>query len=325
MTRASAPCTISGMIDTLVFRLKFRQLLLLRQISREPALNRAARSLNLSQPTASKLLQDMETDLEAQLFERHAHGLTPTRSGLVAIRHAEQILADLGRLRHDLQAVGRGLSGTVTIGTIGAPLHEIITPVLVSLAETEPELCVTLHVGTSDDLMNMLHAGRIDLAIGRAIEGIGSDLLLVEELASEQLLIVAGAQNPINERIPKTLHDLRDARWIIHTRPSPMRQAIETAFTLARLPLPSFPIELSSVTATIDLLSQSDMLAVVPRSIYKLFARSGILRELPVSLPDIMGSYSLIRLRNRTVTPEMDYLAGEIRGRAIGLSDNAIK
>lgn len=325
MTGASIDATIGVMTDNLIFRLKFRQLLLLRQIDLEPSLNRAARSLNLSQPTASKLLQDMETDLEAQLFERHAHGLTPTRAGSVAIRHARQILADLGRLRHDLQAVRQGLSGTVSIGAISAPLHEIILPILADLAEAQPDISVTLHVNTSHDLMEMMQAGRIDLAVGRPVDGIAADLLIVEELAPERLVIVAGAQNPILQNPPTSLAQLTEARWIVHTTPSPMRQAIEAAFTMARLPLPLFPVELTSIYATIDLLQQSTLLAVLPRSVFNLLAKTEILRELPVILPDLLSPYSLMRLRDRPPTPAVAYLSDEIKIRAIGLSDSVIK
>ncbi|MFC0500832.1 LysR family transcriptional regulator [Asaia krungthepensis] len=313
------------MMDTLIFRLKFRQLLLLRQISIEPSLNRAARSLNLSQPTASKLLQDMETDLEAQLFERHAHGLTPTGAGLVAIRHAEQILADLGRLRHDLQAVKRGLSGTVRIGAIGAALHDLVTPVLSDLAQSHPEINVTLQVTTSDDLMEMLQAGRIDLALGRPVEGVSPGLLMVEEMAPEPLHVVAGAQNPLLQGQTFTLETLSALRWIVPVRPSPMRKAVEAIFTMARLPLPEHPIEVSSILATIDLLAQSDMVSALPGSVCALFAGSGMVRILPVSLPDVIGPYFLMRMRERNMTPAVAHLARQLRERAIGLSDSAIQ
>ncbi|NVN05195.1 LysR family transcriptional regulator [Asaia spathodeae] len=313
------------MTDNLIFRLKFRQLLLLRQIDLEPALNRAARSLNLSQPTASKLLQDMETDLDVQLFERHAHGLTPTRAGSVAIRHARQILADLGRLRHDLKAVQHGLSGTVSIGAISAPLHEIILPILADLAEAQPDISVTLHVNTSHDLMEMMQAGRIDLAVCRPVDNLSAGSLTVEELAPERLVVVAGARNPILQNPPSSLAELIDARWIVHTAPSPMRQAIESAFTMARLPLPLFPVELTSIYATIDLLQQSTLLAVLPRSVFNLFEQTEILRELPVVMPDLLSPYSLVRLRDRPFTPAMAYLYDEIKCRAIGLSDSVIK
>ena len=313
------------MMDTLVFRLKFRQLLLLRQISLEPSLNRAARSLNLSQPTASKLLQDMETDLGVQLFERHTHGVTPTQAGLVAIRHAGQILADLGRLRHDLQAVSRGLSGTVSIGAIGAALHDIVTPVLAMLVRSHPDISVTLQVTTSDDLMEMLQSGRIDLALGRPMDGIARGLLHIEELSSEPLLVVAGARNALHDSPGLTLEQLSRERWIVQTRPSPMRVALERIFTLARLPVPAHPIELSSILATIDLLTQSDMLSALPRSIYRLFEPAGIIRELPVSLPDLIGPYHLMRMHERAMTPAIAYLANALKQQAIGLSDNPIQ
>ncbi|WP_122049648.1 LysR family transcriptional regulator [Asaia bogorensis] len=312
------------MMDALIFRLKFRQLLLLQQISLEPSLNRAARSLNLSQPTASKLLQDMEDDLGAQLFERHSHGLTPTAAGRVAIRHAEKILADLGRLREDLHAVKRGLTGTVSIGAIGAALHEIATPVLASTTRSHPEISLTLRVTTSDDLMALLQSGRIDLALGRPTEGIGHDLLTIEEISDEPLLVVAGCGNILFQAEALDLDALIQQRWIVQMQPSPLRRAFEGIFTMARLPMPQRLTELSSVLATIDLLTQSDMVSVLPRSLYRMFEKTGMIGELPVSLPDIIGPYHLIRMRDRALSPAAQFVWEALKERAIGKADSGI-
>ncbi|MDL2172379.1 MULTISPECIES: LysR family transcriptional regulator [Asaia] len=312
------------MMDALIFRLKFRQLLLLQQISLEPSLNRAARSLNLSQPTASKLLQDMEDDLGAQLFERHSHGLTPTDAGRVAIRHAEKILADLGRLREDLQAVKRGLTGTVSIGAIGAALHEIVTPVLASTTRSHPEISLTLRVTTSDDLMALLQSGRIDIALGRPIEGIGHDLLTIEEISDEPLLVVAGCDNILFQAEALDLNALIHQRWIVQMQPSPLRRAFEGIFTIARLPMPQRLTELSSVLATIDLLTQSDMVSVLPCSLFRMFEKTGMIGELPVSLPDIIGPYHLIRMRDRALSPAAQFVWDALRERAIGKADSGI-
>ncbi|WP_025885566.1 LysR substrate-binding domain-containing protein [Asaia prunellae] len=228
-------------------------------------------------------------------------------------------------MRHDLQAVQQGLSGTVAIGTISAPLREIILPILSDLAEAQPDISVTLHVSTSHDLIEMMQEGRIDLAIGRPVEGIPADMLVVELLAEEHLVIVAGARNPVHQTPPTCLGELTHARWVAHMAASPMRQALEAAFTMARLPLPLFAVELSSIYATIELLTQSDMLAVLSRPVYNSFKDAGIIRELPVVLPDILTPYAMLRLRDRTMTPAMTYLSDEIKRRAIRLSDSAIR
>src|SRR5690606_40333454 len=56
-------------------RLKTRQLLLLIAIEEHGNIHRAAESMNMSQPAASKLLKDLEDLIGVQLFERLPRGM----------------------------------------------------------------------------------------------------------------------------------------------------------------------------------------------------------------------------------------------------------
>ena len=54
--------------DRALTRLKLRQLRLLVAVGRYGNIQNAARSLGLSQPAASKMLQELELDFEVKLF-----------------------------------------------------------------------------------------------------------------------------------------------------------------------------------------------------------------------------------------------------------------
>src|SRR6266478_3668495 len=62
---------------------------------------KASRRLNLTQPTLSKALQDVEATLGLSLFERTNRGLEPTPYGEIFARHAKIVLA---QLRHAARA-----------------------------------------------------------------------------------------------------------------------------------------------------------------------------------------------------------------------------
>ena len=67
-------------------RLKLRHLQLLAALGEHRALNRAAESLGISQPAASKLLIDLETALDQELFDRVGRGLVPNGYGEILMR-----------------------------------------------------------------------------------------------------------------------------------------------------------------------------------------------------------------------------------------------
>ncbi|WP_147061261.1 LysR family transcriptional regulator [Kozakia baliensis] len=321
MSRAPA---MSGQAP-LLNRLKLRHLRLILELEATNNLHRAAERMNLSQPSISKLLQEVEHALHVPLFERSSQGVFPTAFGALAARHARLMLNDLTRLQRDMDSMRTGTYGTVRIGSIVAALPELVSPVLAHIADTTPGLNVSLSVDTSDALLLALEAGRIDFMIGRTL-GIHRPMTLsCTELAQEPLCVVAGQKNTIEDNGNLTLKDIAQERWILQTAPSPMRHAIEAAFTLAYLPFPPHPVEASSMFATIDLLQHSKMLAVIPCSVSRNYEDKGILRRLSVPIPSLLGSYSAITAQERPLTPASSFIYDLILSEAIKKSDRLVQ
>ena len=91
--------------EALLLRLRTRQLLLVALVGRERNLGRAAQAMAMSQPAATKLLQQVEDVLGAQLFARQARGMEATPAGEVVIRYARQVLVDFGHARQELASL----------------------------------------------------------------------------------------------------------------------------------------------------------------------------------------------------------------------------
>ncbi|WP_017524848.1 LysR family transcriptional regulator [Pusillimonas noertemannii] len=72
----------------LIGRLRLRHLALLDSLGRDPNLGRAAKTLHMAQPTASKLLREIEHIFETTLFTRNRRGLAPTPAGQALTRRA---------------------------------------------------------------------------------------------------------------------------------------------------------------------------------------------------------------------------------------------
>lgn len=167
-------------------------------------MHRAAESLNLSQPAATKLLQEIERTLGVTLFERQPRGMVPTAYGLAAARHARLLLRDLHRLQQEMEGLKRGIEGTVHLGAVMASVPHLISEALAAVTEQHPTLRVTLLTDTSDALLAELHSGRLDVVIGRPISKRDRDSLTWEPLIDEQLTLVVGTNHPLLARVSPT-------------------------------------------------------------------------------------------------------------------------
>jgi len=308
----------------LLNRLKLRQLVLLLEIEATRNLHRAAERINLSQPSATKLLQEMETTLGARLFERTPQGMVPTAFGTLTARYARLMLSDLSRLQQELAGLKTGLSGQVRIGAIVASVPNFLSPALARIVRDHPTIAISLVTETSDALLVGLQSGRLDLMIGRLLGAEGQAGLDCVPLGTEALRVVAGPAWEPGGRTIRSLADLAEERWILQPASSPMRRAIEAAFMLALLPVPSHRIEASSVLATVMLLQNSRLLAVLPHSVSHHYQAAGMLVELPVEIPDLLGPYALITVGDRALTPTVAHVRSVLLTEAIENPDRPV-
>ncbi|WP_353622889.1 LysR family transcriptional regulator [Aliirhizobium terrae] len=93
---------------SLLRHLKSSQLLLLIGLGEAASLRKAASALNMTQPTATKLIQDLEAAVGVALFERSRRGMRPTSYGEVMIRHARLMRTEIIRTREELDSLAQG-------------------------------------------------------------------------------------------------------------------------------------------------------------------------------------------------------------------------
>ena len=120
----------------------------------------AGRELGLSQPSASRLIAALETDVGVTLFRRTTRAVTLTEAGATYLTRVETILAAMEEADHEARGTGE-LRGLLRIGTTSSfGLREII-PRLPKFHSTHPALQIELL--SSDKLQDLVAEG-IDVA-----------------------------------------------------------------------------------------------------------------------------------------------------------------
>ncbi|SOY70121.1 LysR family transcriptional regulator [Cupriavidus taiwanensis] len=309
----SQPQNLLSSAATLRKRLQMRHLRLVLALAGHGTLRGAADELALTQPAATKALQELEDIVGALLFTRHARGIAPTLFGEALIRYARVVLSDLDALRDEFAAIAVGVVGKVRIGAILAPVPDLLSGTINGLKAHYPQLHISLQVDTSDVLVQALRQDALDVVVGRIPADVLAQDLAFEPLGEETLSIVAGPAHPQAGKRAVRLASLAGCPWIIQPAASPMRQIIDQAFRDARVPPPEDVIETSSIMATLPLLAASERVAVVPDAIARYFAALGALAILPVALRGRLVPYGLITRKRRASTPGMRLLADALR------------
>lgn len=284
-------------LPSMINRLRFKQVALLIALDEFGSLHKAADSLHLTQPAATKALHEMEAALGVSLFDRSTRGMEATELGRCVIRYARLIHSDMRNLRDELNGIMQGKGGRLSIGTImgAAPL---VTRALLRLREIQPEATVEITEDTSARQLLLLDQGRIDMMIGRSSVSSHPNLYDYEQLRDEPLCIVSGFDHPLAGARSLRLQQLVNSSWILYSNTMPMRIWIESEFKLEGLRVPDNIVETASPFVTLTLLGQSDMMAVMPLDIAHFFAARNMLCILPVHMKTKIEHFGIVTRKN---------------------------
>lgn len=145
--------------------LTLRQIEYVVTVARAGSLSAAAAALNVSQPSLSVAIAQVEDRLGQKLFIRNkgARLRTTTFAGLY-LREAEALLASARRLE-DAEGIRRAINGRIVFGCFEdlAPHH--LAPTLRDLRAALPGVNVAWNVTDFETLARDLRDGRIDLAM----------------------------------------------------------------------------------------------------------------------------------------------------------------
>ena len=296
----------------LLNRLRMRQVALLLAIGQHRTLRAAAAQLGLTQPAATKMLQELESAMGHALFDRVGRGLQLTAAGHCVLAYFEGLQGHFDALTRELGELEQGSAGKLCIGSIMAASPAVLTQALIRLKALYPLLTIEITVDTSDRLSDALRRGDLDLVIGR-VPDTNAGAFSFSPIAEEALSIVASPQHPLAERARVAWAELLAYPWILQPHGSPMREVMEHEFKNQRSPLPRGLIETASILTTTNLIGNSDMLAVMPTEVAERYEAHGLLACLRYTVRQRLSVYGTIAARDRPAGPAATQLMQFLR------------
>ncbi|MFZ4833315.1 LysR family transcriptional regulator [Rouxiella sp. Mn2063] len=273
----------------------------------------ASRALNISQPTASKLLQDLEEAIGAQLFIRNRRGVTPTELGRAFVDRSRMVLAQLEHVSQAIDALGKGHAGRVTIGTMLTGSSYLVPAAIARLWLSRPNIRIKIVEGVSGELIPRLISGELDFLVGRLSDISSSSVVLQEALFSENAIIVARRGHPLAERPEATLEELAHEPWLLPSSETTLRKQFDNIFYKENIDPPHASIETVSFFNSLWLLKSTDLLGMLPQSVVFDAAHSGDLVRLPAFEPLILEQIGISRLAGVSLSPAATALVNALR------------
>ena len=179
----------------------------------EGSLSAAARALGASQPTIGRHIEELESRLNAVLFDRTGRGLNPTSIAhqlVDPVRHAK---ASLAEAQLAVTGATEVLEGTVRItAPVGVSLW-LLPPIIADMRKAAPEIQIEL---VPNDASDNLRSREADIA-GRMDRP--AQLDLVARQLGEMRLGLYGARHFVESReMPQDVEGLLELGMVGHDR-----------------------------------------------------------------------------------------------------------
>lgn len=145
--------------------MEFRVLRYFLAVAREESITGAARVLNVTQPTLSKQLMELEEELGKKLLIRGNRRITLTEEGVLLRKRAQEIIELVEKTESEINNTDEVISGDVYIGGGETDSMRLIAKVAKKLQEEHPHIQYHLYSGNADDVTERLDKGLLDFGV----------------------------------------------------------------------------------------------------------------------------------------------------------------
>lgn len=248
-------------------RLRLRHLELFRHVCELQTIRKAAAAANMTQPAATKLMQELEDMFQVQLLQRNRRGMQLTPHGEILRRHIGVLMKDLGNLGEELERFTQGGGGTVRLGIMPSLSSTLLARSINALLLAHPGTRFALQEGTSDGLMQQLLRNELDISFGRMLHADPPRQLRVSKVYTESFDIVCSRQHPLAQQPAVKWKELASASWALPALGTPLREIAESLFTSQGILRPQVAVASSSFHQMRYVIAAGSLLGVLPHSI----------------------------------------------------------
>ncbi len=179
-------------------------------VAREENITRAAAFLHITQPTLSRQLADLESELGVLLFERGSHKIKLTQDGILLKRWAKEIVELEEKTRSQFTNEDGELEGEISFGCGELQSMTELSKMLSSFSKNNSHVHYKIFSGTADDIKDRVEKGLLDFALFMEPIDI-SKYEFLRMKTKEKWCLLVKKESPLSQRkyiTPKNLKDL---------------------------------------------------------------------------------------------------------------------
>lgn len=258
----------------------------------------AAITLNMSQPTLTRLIQNLEKQLNVSLFKRTTRAVQITSEGRELVAISERLLNDLRIGTKRIQDISQDERGQVIISSVMSVAHSSLANLVSQFHVTYPMVEIYIREGVHGAVLEEVRSGAADIGI-TYIEGM-PDSVKVSKLGKESFHVIFKKGHKLNTKNGVTLSDLHDEDLISMPSNSRTRISFDSAASLIGLRL-NYVVTVGQFGTMLQFVNSGIGIALVPEGVLSQVDRSSI-DSRPIISPKFSRELGIISLKERPLS-----------------------
>ncbi|WP_213878706.1 LysR substrate-binding domain-containing protein [Pseudomonas sp. dw_358] len=187
------------------------------EVVNQQGFTKAAARLHLTQPTVSKMVQQLEQTLGVTLLAREGKRFTVTDAGDIVLQRAREILALHDRMQVEVQDLQRVERGALRMG-LSPATHSILAPVFAAYHASYPKIELKLFETGSNATIGDMRDGTVELGTLLDFPRVADIWHEFEALPlfESPLCLLAPSDSPWQGRQSLALKELADSDFIFY-------------------------------------------------------------------------------------------------------------
>ncbi len=215
-----------------------------------------------TQSGVSQHVKQIEESLGVQLFDRQKKTVEPTAAGDLFYRHCVEVLAASAKALLALETFEAGLSGEVRFGLTPTLATHQLAPAYLRMTQQNPNASIAVIDAPSNMLIDMVRAKELDFAIIPSISQRPPDLVTTAFATTPAFLVSAITHaNGFGHGKAIELGQLAGLKLLA---PDSREHGQWIGSPVGLPPRPDHYYQLDAVLATLDLIRQTEWMAILP-------------------------------------------------------------
>lgn len=235
--------------------MNLNQLYYFQKIAKLQHYHQAAKELNISQPSLSRSISNLEDELGVSLFQKNGRNIELTKYGRIFLEHVNRILEEINIVENKMKSLAGSRSGHIDIGYV-FPLAKTYIPRMVRNflnQEQNHEITFSLSQEITSQLIVDLKAEKYDIIFGSYVP----DEPKIEfiPVVNQEMVIITPPEHPLKHKSSLVLEDLLSYPVIGYDRTSGLGQYTHSIYRQNHME-PSIAFETSDENAIASLVAE---------------------------------------------------------------------